>query len=328
MESKEKEKITEVTRTEAETDTKIRTRKGRKKERIFETYFLNEKEEFEKWEKKRGKKISLNKKAIGEKEKNKKRNKHKKQKAINEDKTNDDKNGKVRSPIILQNFCVNKKKQRKLVKWNKYEGGYTIWECTWEMLKFIYKENLVFQKKRVLELGCGSGLIGIYILQNKGTVVFQEFNKEVINDVLLPNIKQNLNLELKKEQLKENASFMKIKNKKTKCFIINKSWDELNEKLEEKKLLSFDYIFGNEILYRYENYNSLLHILETCLKKGGKAFFGSKSFYFGFDSGTGSKHFAYYVNSKKDTPLVAKIIKSTKHKSVYTKDIIQISHKE
>ncbi|CRG97234.1 conserved Plasmodium protein, unknown function [Plasmodium gallinaceum] len=255
---------------------------------MYEVYFLNENENFEKKKK------------------------------------NDD---EIKSSLILKNHCVDSEKKAKLVKQNIYEGGYTIWECTWDMLKFLHFEKFDFKNKNVLELGCGHGLVGIKILLDKGNVVFQELNKDVINDILLPNIKKNLNIKLKREKLKKKKNFMKIKNKGTKCFIINKKWSKLNKKLKKENLNSFDFILGNEILYRKENYYHILKILKKNLKRDGKAYFGSKSYYFGFEDGAGSNCFVDYVNNNKKFFFVARIIQTNTNKTIYSRDIIEVTFK-
>ncbi|CZT98476.1 hypothetical protein PFAG_02901 [Plasmodium falciparum Santa Lucia] len=253
---------------------------------MYEVYYLNEHDEFEKKKKK---------------------------------------NEEIQSSLILKNHAISSEKKSKLVKHNIYEGGYTIWECTWDMLKFFHKEGFDFNNKQVLELGCGHGLVGIKVLLDNGNVVFQELNKEVINDVLLPNIKKNLKMKLKKKKLKENKHYMKINNDKITCYVINKPWHKLNSKLQKKKLNCFDFILGNEILYRKENYYHILKILKKNLKKGGKAYFGSKSYYFGFEDGTGSNSFVTYVNNNEHFNFVARIIQTTTGKSVYSKDIIEVT---
>ncbi|CXI08305.1 conserved Plasmodium protein, unknown function [Plasmodium berghei] len=229
----------------------------------------------------------------------------------------------IESPLILKNCQVSLKKKKKVVKKNIYEGGYTIWECTWEMLRFFYKEEIDFKNMNILELGCAHGLVGINALQNKASVVFQELNKRVIDDVLLPNISKNLDIKLKKNKLKKK--YMKINEKDIKCFVINKPWNKLNKKLRTKELKPFDYIIGNEILYRKENYYSIVKIIKLNLKPNGKAYFGAKSYYFGFEDGAGSISFLDYINNNKDLNLVAKIVHTSTGKSIYSKDVIEIS---
>lgn len=49
------------------------------------------------------------------------------------------------------------------IKKKEYEGGFKIWECELDGAKFILDNSEVFngiQDKSVLEIGCGSGLMG------------------------------------------------------------------------------------------------------------------------------------------------------------------------
>ncbi|GAW79923.1 hypothetical protein, conserved [Plasmodium gonderi] len=232
-------------------------------------------------------------------------------------------NDEIHSSLILKNRCVSIKKKKKVVKENVYEGGYTIWECTWEMLKFLHRE-VDFRNKNVLELGCGHGLVGIKALLDEGNVIFQELNKEVINDVLLPNIRKNLNIKMKKKKLKKK-SYMKIRAPNFKCAVINKSWNKLNKQIQKKKLNPFDFILGNEILYRKENYYNILSILKENLGINGKAYLGTKSYYFGFEDGAGTNSFLDYVNNNKDFHFVARVVHTNSNKSVYSRDIIEVT---
>lgn len=58
-----------------------------------------------------------------------------------------------------------------------YEGGAKIWECTDDLLKYL-AENYTdekWQKSNVLDLGCGSGLLGIYAFKKGSKVTFQDY---------------------------------------------------------------------------------------------------------------------------------------------------------
>jgi len=48
--------------------------------------------------------------------------------------------------------------------WLILSGGLKIWECTLDLLSFLAKESFNFDGLDVLDLGCGSGLLGIYAL--------------------------------------------------------------------------------------------------------------------------------------------------------------------
>lgn len=58
-----------------------------------------------------------------------------------------------------------------------YEGGLKVWECTFDLLKYLeIEENVNFNNAKVLDLGCGAGLLGIFaLLKGASLVVFQDY---------------------------------------------------------------------------------------------------------------------------------------------------------
>ncbi|RXM36898.1 Histidine protein methyltransferase 1-like [Acipenser ruthenus] len=46
-----------------------------------------------------------------------------------------------------------------------YEGDLHIWECTIDLLEHLESDGETFSGKRVLDLGCGAGLLGILALK-------------------------------------------------------------------------------------------------------------------------------------------------------------------
>jgi len=95
-----------------------------------------------------------------------------------------------------------------------YEGGAKIWECTDDLLLYLSKtfDEAHWKNKRVLDLGCGSGLLGIYALKSGAKVDFQDYvsyhyfclisyikynscklfqNKDVLEKITMPNVLLN-----------------------------------------------------------------------------------------------------------------------------------------
>lgn len=56
-------------------------------------------------------------------------------------------------------------------------GGAKVWECTDDLLLYlsINFEETFWKGKRILDLGCGSGLLGIYALKCGAKVDFQDY---------------------------------------------------------------------------------------------------------------------------------------------------------
>lgn len=54
-------------------------------------------------------------------------------------------------------------------------GGLKVWECTYDILKQLNEKNLSFNNKYCLDLGCGSGVLGIYCLLQGAICTFQDY---------------------------------------------------------------------------------------------------------------------------------------------------------
>lgn len=68
-----------------------------------------------------------------------------------------------------------------------YEGGLKVWECSFDLVDYVYANPSLVQGKRVLELGCGQGLPGIACLINGAAhVCFHDYNQEVIQNATKP----------------------------------------------------------------------------------------------------------------------------------------------
>lgn len=62
-----------------------------------------------------------------------------------------------------------------------YEGGLKVWECSFDLVDYIYQNPSLVASKRVLELGCGQGLPGIACIKNGAvSVLLHDYNEEVI----------------------------------------------------------------------------------------------------------------------------------------------------
>ncbi|ORZ07240.1 hypothetical protein BCR41DRAFT_311065, partial [Lobosporangium transversale] len=74
-----------------------------------------------------------------------------------------------------------------------YEGGLKTWECALDLVAYLAEQKENYDGKKVLELGCGSALPGIYVLTQSKTVTvdFQDYNDQVLKLVTLPNVLLN-----------------------------------------------------------------------------------------------------------------------------------------
>eukprot|EP00826_Nyctotherus_ovalis_P059782 TRINITY_DN8344_c0_g4_i1.p1 TRINITY_DN8344_c0_g4~~TRINITY_DN8344_c0_g4_i1.p1 ORF type:complete len:259 (-),score=64.05 TRINITY_DN8344_c0_g4_i1:125-880(-) len=163
-----------------------------------------------------------------------------------------------------------------------YEGGYKVWECSVDLLEYLaLQQSLGFSKQRVLELGCGQGLPGIWALLNGAQVVFQDFNAEVLEEATLPCVLHNIASNgLNKDEVLPNANF------------VSGDWSELPAKIGD----TFDLILTSETIYNTEYYESLHSALEKMLKKEGRVLLAAKRYYYG--NGGGVDSFLDFVEAK------------------------------
>ena len=162
----------------------------------------------------------------------------------------------------------------------KYEGGIKIWECDKDLLEFlpsIYNDS--WKNKNILDMGCGHGLPGIYLLlKGINEICFQDFNKEVLDNIT----KNYIN------QLKENLGL----NFENKIKFVDGDWGMFQY---DKK---FDIIISGDTLYNNQNYEKIYNLIKNNLNKDGEAYFASKRFYFGV--GGGSSEFKQFIIDRNE----------------------------
>jgi len=181
---------------------------------------------------------------------------------------------------------------------NKYEGGFKVWESTRDLLELVDQQQACLLGKRVLDLGCGSGLVGISCLRFGSVVCFQDFNQEVLKWFTTPNILLN-----EKTLGDESVTLMPG------------DWDSIQ--FQGK----FDLIFSAETVYSTDNYSKLVDVIKRGLAPGGCAFIAGKSHYFGVGGGTRS--FQDFLES--DSRLMASM-----HKVIEAgvqREVLRVTHR-
>ena len=146
-----------------------------------------------------------------------------------------------------------------------YEGGLEVWECTADVLAYMQDTKNFFVNKNVADIGCGCGLLGIYAMKlGAKHVTFQDFNFEIFDKSLFPNIM--LNLSVVDGKVEERSKF------------ISADWNDLSL---SAVIGEVDVILTSETIYDETNYPALLSLFSRTLTKSGKILLAAKSHYFG-----------------------------------------------
>lgn len=58
-----------------------------------------------------------------------------------------------------------------------FVGGLKIWECTYDLVEYLIdnQDCVTLEGAKVLDLGCGAGILGIFALMNGSHVTFQDY---------------------------------------------------------------------------------------------------------------------------------------------------------
>lgn len=199
----------------------------------------------------------------------------------------------------------------------RYEGGYKLWECSNDLVKYLLDDkNMILKKniknQNVLELGCGHGFPGITALKiGYSKVIFSDMNREVIEQTTWPNIIKNSN----------NNSNYDIKN--CKCY--SGDWTSLSLilKNENDHPMPFSLILSAETLYTSNHCKKIFDMLNKHLDKNGLALIATKKYYFGVRGG--SMELEQLI--KNNDQLTYQIVSIIEDKQSNIREIIQITKK-
>ncbi|KAK7148438.1 hypothetical protein R3I93_012692 [Phoxinus phoxinus] len=175
-----------------------------------------------------------------------------------------------------------------------YEGGLKIWECTYDLLQYIDDEGETFTGKRVLDLGCGAGLLGILALKRGAIKVdFQDYNSTVIEQLTVPNVFLNCEDDDDDDETEEQNSSPPSKRKALnasqklldRCGFFSGDWNSFLTLVRNKTLSKYDIIFTSETIYNTDYYSSLHNVFCGLLAEDGIVYLATKSHYFGVGGG-------------------------------------------
>ncbi|KAL3938689.1 MAG: hypothetical protein SGBAC_006444 [Bacillariaceae sp.] len=187
-----------------------------------------------------------------------------------------------------------------------YEGGLKVWECSIDLCRYLL-ENDIDIEGHVLELGCGQGLPGCWMLKrildklsagnSKSAslvgdtapfgVMFSDYNEFVLTDVTIPNIALNVQDNLEKTGLQDFLQHVTMGfgdwNVMSEQLLSNSSGCPPNIPQDGR----FDMILAAETTYSPQAASDTAHLLAKHLKvNAGRAFIATKRYYFGVGGGS------------------------------------------
>jgi 2-polyprenyl-3-methyl-5-hydroxy-6-metoxy-1,4-benzoquinol methylase len=166
-----------------------------------------------------------------------------------------------------------------------YEGGAKVWECTADLLLLLGSPALAARLRgaRVLDLGCGGGLLGAAaLLGGAAEVTLQDLNAPVLLRLAAPNVSRNAGA----------AAAARVA-------LLAGGWEAMLGALRGEGAAEggcgdagahlrrgFDVVLSSETLYREEAHATVAALLAALLRPGGVALLAAKRFYFGVGGGT------------------------------------------
>ncbi|KAK9050008.1 hypothetical protein SSX86_031024 [Deinandra increscens subsp. villosa] len=194
----------------------------------------------------------------------------------------------------------------------KYEGGLKLWEGSLDLVKTLRSEvesnNLSLVGMKVLELGCGHGLPGIFsCLQGASAVHFQDFNSEVLECLTIPNVVANLPVKSQLLGADAEVRFFAGDWREVHQILPNLQTDDRDSNCNSESTASvgYDIILMAETVYSISTLPSLYELIKKCMSHPhGVVYMAAKKYYFGV--GGGSRRFISLV--EKDGVMVASLI--------------------
>lgn len=168
----------------------------------------------------------------------------------------------------------------------EYEGGLKVWECTYDLLQYLGNNTeLMKRSKRVMDLGCGAGLLGVYAFLNGSEhVCLQDYNSEVVENFTLPTVQKNISIN--DSTNKNGGDCHSDNNSLDKFEFISGDWGNISEQFVASSHEQFDLILSSETIYNSKYYTKIRDFLHEHMSDNSVALFAAKTHYFGVGGGT------------------------------------------
>jgi SAM-dependent methyltransferase len=157
-------------------------------------------------------------------------------------------------------------------------SGQQLWECAVDLVEYLAANASAVTNRRVLELGCGHGLPGIWCLTraNAAEVVFQDRSALVLRNITMRTLALNC------RALDDRSAAGVVVQR---AQFVSGDWRELalrDDVLEPP----FDLVLAAECLYSHESTAAFVSALKRALASDGVALVATKTLYFGIGGGS------------------------------------------
>ncbi|KAJ7646574.1 hypothetical protein FB45DRAFT_1098493 [Roridomyces roridus] len=214
-----------------------------------------------------------------------------------------------------------------------YEGGLKTWECSLDLVGYLDSLDLHFSGKRILEIGCGTGIPSVFILHrlfggdststSETHVHLQDYNASVLELITLPNILLAWYMSPASQEYRSSESEPDTEYPPTEptasgelpltptlkaAFVASLSkygikltfssgaWGSLHAHLESTSEPTYDVVVTSETIYRTESLHALIELLHRVSGPNTMCLVAAKVLYFGV--GGGVSEFSAALQSK------------------------------
>ena len=144
-----------------------------------------------------------------------------------------------------------------ILKINEVENGSFgcyLWASALVLTFYLQQNKFNFKNRRVLELGAGVGLCGLYLAKIGATVVLTDAS-------MFPNVLDNLREMIETNKLQDRAKVAEL------------NWGSFDDHSTELLKLEFDYIIGSDLFYAPKDFESLIATVHFALLNSPNAIF-------------------------------------------------------